>query len=166
MRFPIATTVSLALALAAGFAVRAAPERWTRFVSSAGFSVDRPEAWISIDPRPDLLHIVSGPCRLTAVIICHGESQIVVVSAPAANPKPSRLHACWSMEETSKDDPPLSPGHADSILSGHTLTCVIGDRRFTIRESHWRDDRNSARYERTAFRMAKSLRYPAQATSR
>lgn len=152
----------LSLALAAAFAVRAAPERWTRFVSSAGFSVDRPAAWVSIDPRPELLHIVSGPCRQTAATVCHGESQIVVVATPAVKPKPSRLHSCWSMEETSKDDPPLSPGHPDSILAHHTLSCVIGDRRFTILESHWKDDRNSARYERTAFRMAKSLRYPVR----
>jgi|SRR6185312_12625378 len=166
MRNFIVPVLAAALGLAGASSAHAAPERWTRFVSAAGFSVDRPAAWVSDEPRPDALHIVSGPCRRTAAGVCHGESEITVVSAPAPHPKPSRLHACWSMQETSKDDPPLSPGHADSILSGHTLSCVIGDREFAIRESHWKGDRNAARYERTAFRMAKSLRYPAQPAGR
>jgi hypothetical protein len=73
--------------------------------------------------------------------------------------RPSRLKSCWSLQESKTQEPP-PPGSAESVELGDHLTCTIRDRRFTIRESHWKGDRNAASYGRIAIRMAKSLRYP------
>jgi hypothetical protein len=153
------TTGLLALILAASVTTgaQAAPQKWTRVTTAAGYSLDQPLGWMSIGTAPDQVDIVSRGCRQPGVVICDGESRITVRSEPiVAKPKALKSKACWSMEEkVSEADE--GPRHRSQTSE---FSCDIGARRFVIVERHWKGDKRSASYGRIAIRMAKSLRYP------
>jgi hypothetical protein len=153
------TGISLVLAASLAAGAEAAPQRWAKIRTTAGFSLDQPVGWQMLAGPSDSLHIISGPCRAEAVIICAGESQIVVTSEPAQRRSPLKVKSCWSLVETKTEDG-YSPGNPRSVESVDHLTCTIGDRQFSILESHWKGDKRAASYGRIAIRMAKSLRYP------
>jgi hypothetical protein len=147
-----------ATSLAIGADAQAAPQRWTRVATPAGFSVDQPVGWLALPATPPAsMGIVSGRCRATGVVICDGEAMIVVLSEPVvAKPTALRSKACWSMQETrTETEAPSGPQTQNTELS-----CTIADRRFRIQEHHWKGDKHAASYGRIAMRMAKSLRYP------
>jgi hypothetical protein len=152
------STLAIAASLAIGADARAAPQRWTRVKTAAGFSVDQPVGWQAVSANPlGSLGIVSGRCRAPVVVVCSGEAMIVVSSEPiVAKPTALRSKACWSMEE-SRTETETYPG---SRMESTELSCAIGDRRFRVLEHHWKGDKHAASYGRIAVRMAKSLRYP------
>ena len=151
-------TVILAASLAMGLDAQAAPQRWTRVVTTAGFALDQPLGWMSLATAPDKVDIVSRGCRQPGVIICDGEARITVRSEPiVAKPKAIKSKACWSLEEQ-LSEADEGPGHRSQTS---VLTCDISARRFLIVERHWKGDKRSASYGRIAIRMAKSLRYPS-----
>jgi hypothetical protein len=150
-------TLILAAALSVGLGAQAAPQRWTRVVTTAGFSLDQPLGWMSIATAADQLDIVSRGCRQPGVVICDGEARITVRSESiVAKPKVLKSRACWSLEEQ-LSEADEGPRHRSQTS---VLTCDIGARRFLIVERHWKGDKRSASYGRIAIRMAKSLRYP------
>ena len=151
------------LAAATAFSAHAAPQRWTKAVPSADFSVDHPVGWAPMAGPPDRLGLVNFPCPqtgagTTAATLCEGQAEITVRSEPGA-PKAARTQACWNLAETVRETQ-VGPGRRAQTTQ---LTCSIGPRRFTIAERHWKGDKHAANYERIAMRMAKSLRYPAKA---
>jgi hypothetical protein len=154
MRTGLLLTLLAMLPIAGGAGSRAAP-RWTRFVSTAGFSVDRPAGWDTMVTSTDRLDIVSGRCRREGQVICDGEAEIVVRSEPGAG-KPTRSKACWNLAEAVFE----SEEQFGRRTQNSVLSCTIGARRFFISERHWKDDKHAATYGRVAMRMAKSLRYP------
>jgi hypothetical protein len=150
--------VSLAATVAASGGAQAAPQRWARVVTTAGFALDQPLGWMSVGTATDRVDIVSRGCRQPGVVICDGEAQITVRSeAIVAKPKAIKSKACWSLEEQ-LSEAGEGPGHRSQTS---VLTCDIGARRFLIVERHWKGDKRSASYGRIAIRMAKSLRYPS-----
>ena len=153
----VARLLVLAAALAAAAGAQAAPQRWTRVATTAGFSLDQPLGWMSIGTAADRVDIVSRGCHQAGVTICDGEAQITVQSeAIVARPKVLKSRACWSLEEkVSEADE--GPRHRSQTTE---LTCTIAARRFLIVERHWKGDQRAASYGRIAIRMAKSLRYP------
>jgi hypothetical protein len=154
VRTGLLLTLLAMLPVAGGADPHAAP-RWTRFVSTAGFSVDRPAGWDAVGAATDRLEIVSGHCRRQGPAPCDGEAQIVVGSEPGSG-RPTRSKACWNLAEVvSENDEGAGRRTQTSVLS-----CTIGARRFAISERHWKGDRRAATYGRVAMRMAKSLRYP------
>ena len=154
------TTGLLALATSAALIAsgsQAGPQRWTRVMTTAGFTLDQPLGWMSLATAPDRVDIVSRGCRRPALVICDGEAQITVRSEPiVAKPKALKSKACWSLEEQ-LSEADEGPGHRSHT---RVLTCDIGPRRFLIVERHWKGDKLAASYGRIAIRMAKSLRYP------
>ena len=154
MRTTLLLSLLAMLPVAGGAGPHAAP-RWTRFESTAGFSVDRPTDWDALGTSPDRLEIVSGRCHREGPLLCDGEAEIVVRSEPGAG-KPTRSKACWNLAEVvSESDERPGRRARNSVLS-----CAIGARRFVISERHWKGDKRAASYGRVAMRMAKSLRYP------
>jgi hypothetical protein len=154
VRTGLLITLLAMLPIAGGAGPHAAP-RWTRFVSTAGFSVDRPTGWDAAGSSPDRLEIVSGRCPRQGPAPCDGEAQIVVGSEPSTG-TPTRSKACWNLAEVvSESDDGAGRRTRNSVLS-----CTIGARRFVISERHWKGDTRAATYGRVAMRMAKSLRYP------
>jgi hypothetical protein len=141
----------------AGVAAQAAPLRWTRTATTAGFSVEQPAGWQMLGAAPERLDIVSGACRREGAVICDGEAEILVRAEPfAAKPRAIKSKACWSLQQTLSET-------ADAVgrrMENSQLSCAIGDRRFVILERHWKGDRQAPAYGRIALRMAKSLRYP------
>lgn len=157
MRHTRLLAFALAAALAASAGAEAAPQRWTRVTTTAGFSVDQPVGWRSVGSSPDRIDLVSEGCRRESVGICDGETEITVRSEPiVAKPKALRPKACWSLEEALSETE-ASPGRRTQNTQ---LSCTIGARRFVIVERHWKGDKRAASYGRVAMRMAKSLRYP------
>lgn len=155
MRTPLLLTLAAVASLAAAGGGEAA-QGWTRFSSSAGFSVDRPVGWVAAGNSPaGGLHIVSGPCRHDPAIICGGEAQILVTSEASAG-KPAHARACWNLAQAAWEDE-IGPGAFEQV---RRLSCTIGARHFTITERHWKGDKHAASYGRITMRMAKSLRYP------
>jgi hypothetical protein len=150
--------VALALAVfLASVSAQAAPQRWTRVKTTAGYALDQPLDWTSIGTAPDQVDIVSRGCVQPGVAICHGEARITVRAEPiVAKPKALKSKACWSLEEQ-VSEAAEGPGHG---IRTSELSCEIGARRFLIVERHWQGDKRSASYGRIAIRMAKSLRYP------
>lgn len=147
----------IAGSLAAGLGADAAPQRWTRVATTAGFSLDQPLGWMSIATSADRVDIVSRGCHQARVVICDGEAEITVRSEPiVAKPKVLKSRACWSLEEK-LSEADEGPRHRSQTTE---LICAIGARRFLIVERHWKGDKRAASYGRIAFRMAKSLRYP------
>jgi hypothetical protein len=145
----------LALALASGAA--AAPQRWMRVVTTAGFTLDQPVGWARVGDAPDRVDIVSRGCRQAGVVICPGESEISVrAEVITAKPKTIPSKACWSLQEIQSE----ADEGAGRRIETSQLSCDIGARRFLITERHWKGDKRSALYGRIAIRMAKSLRYP------
>jgi hypothetical protein len=154
MRTGLLLTLLALLPIAGGAGPHAAP-RWTRFVSTAGFAVDRPAGWDSVGTATDRLEIVSGHCPRQGPTLCDGAAEIVVGSEPSAG-RPTRSKACWNLAEVvSESDEGAGRRTRNSVLS-----CTIGARRFVISERHWKGDKRAAAYGRIAMRMAKSLRYP------
>jgi hypothetical protein len=153
-------TQLLILTLAACLAsagVQAAPQRWTRIRTSAGYALDQPQGWMSLAAAADEVDIVSRGCRQPGVVICDGEARITVRAEPiAAKPKALKAKACWSLEEK-VSEAAEGPGRQSRTSE---LSCDIGARRFLIVERHWKGDKRSASYGSIAIRMAKSLRYP------
>jgi hypothetical protein len=150
-------TLSLAAMLAAAAGAEAAPQKWTRVVTSAGFSLDQPVGWARVGDASDRVDIVSRGCRQPGVVICPGESEISVhAESIVARPKALKSKACWSMQET-RSEADEGPGRR---IESSELSCDIGARRFVIAERHWKGDKRAAAYGRIAIRMAKSLRYP------
>ncbi|WP_372785368.1 hypothetical protein [Phenylobacterium sp.] len=132
-----------------------AAARWTRHVTTAGYTVDRPPGWATVEAPSDRLDIVSGRCGPQAGAICDGQAEISVRAEPFAG-KLTRAKACWNLTETVSETDE-GPGRRGQISQ---LTCTIGARRFFIVERHWKGDKHAAAYGRVALRMAKSLRYP------
>ncbi len=159
-RTPMRTAGPLTLAVAAALTAvtaQAAPQRWTKISTFAGYSLDQPLGWMSIATAPDQVDIVSRGCRQPGVVICDGEARITVRSeAVVAKPKVLKSKACWSLEEK-LSEAEEGPRHRSQTTE---LTCTIGARRFLIVERHWKGDKRAASYGRIAIRMAKSLRYP------
>jgi hypothetical protein len=149
-------TLILAGGLTAATAPQAAPQRWTRIATMAGFSVEEPVGWQSLGVAGERLDIVNGACRREGAVICDGEAEILVRAEPfAAKPSALKPKSCWSLQQTVSET-----AAAGRRLENSQLTCTIGDRRFVILERHWKGDKHAASYGRIAMRMAKSLRYP------
>lgn len=147
----------VATSCAATLGAQAAPQRWTRVTTTAGFSVDKPMDWRPLGAAGDRVDIVSGPCRRDGAIICDGEAEILVRSEPTpAKRKVLRAKACWSLQEALSE----TTDAAGRRLRESRFSCTIADRRFVIIERHWKGDKRAPSYGRTAMRMAKSLRYP------
>ena len=53
-------TLILIASLVAGAGAQAAPQRWTRVVTTAGFSLDQPLGWMSVGTAPDRVLVRCG----------------------------------------------------------------------------------------------------------
>jgi hypothetical protein len=148
---------AVAALVGAGAAAQAAPLHWTRVATTDGFSVERPDGWMTLGVAGERVDIVSGACRQGSAIVCPGEAEILVRAEPVATRRKAlKAKACWSLVETVTETADASGRR----LQNSQLSCAIADRRFVILERHWKGDKHAAAYGRIAMRMAKSLRYP------
>ena len=63
-----------------------AAQPWTRHVTTAGFTVDRPPGWQAAAAPTDRLDIVSGRCASQAGAICEGQAEIGHSAEYRSNP--------------------------------------------------------------------------------
>jgi hypothetical protein len=151
----LAATLAAGLVAAAG--AQAAPQRWTRVMTPAGFSVDQPVGWRRSAMPGGGVAVDNLACPGRGAPLCDGGAEITVRSEPAiAKPKAIRAKACWSMQETLSETVEGSGRRAEN----NQLSCAIADRRFVLVERHLKGDKHAPNYGRILIRMAKSLRYP------
>src|SRR3954466_12548084 len=127
----LATAAATGVAATSASPTRAwgAPQRWTKLVTTAGFSVDQPADWTPMSGPADRVGLVNFPCHSAGAALCDGQAEGTVRSEPGA-PKATRTQACWNLAET-VSEAQVGPGRR---LQTTELSCSIGARRFTIVE--------------------------------
>jgi hypothetical protein len=151
---------------------------WKAFTSSSGFSVAYPGTWRRIGGSTDRLDILSSSAFAEGVVIAQGEAEIIVVEIRDSTG--ASLSALID-RGYSRDDSILSrrdvPGTGISrrcavlteVVSTEevgpgarerdtVLYCRLNGRTFATTLRHWPGDERHAEYERTALRVARSLR--------
>jgi len=181
----IAYTLILGILISVSLAQESAAEKWNRFKSSTGFTVEYPSTWFRKDVSKDELLILSSRGGAQAIIIRSGQGSISVseeqkylnspmsqaidyylkdtevLSRKTIHNENAGAPGCRGLEEIILKQPVTPPEDVPGPVPHEIDTlyfCEVNGRKYVTIQRNFEGDKKQAMYQKTALRVAQSLR--------
>lgn len=175
--------ICIALLLSAPLGSQSA-ETWKIFRSPTGFSAAYPPSWFRFGVSPDSLYILSSKGGAEGIVIRHGQAEIIVMEVANSSqmslsgvvenvvgdatvllrrdiPYRTDDKGCKSIVEVISREPAVPPEDSPIKVPNIINTdffCETDGNKFETLLRNWEDDNRQSIYQRTALRVAKSIR--------
>ena len=182
----------VALLITLGGAAVASTQGWQRFSSSNRFSVLYPGAWVRNGVSTDRLQLRSSKGGAEGIGIKPGQAEITVMEAQDSSkqtlaqviayymqdttvlshkdiPGEAAPNGCKALKEVTSKESAVPPGDSPTsvpMIINTDFFCEVQGRKIVTLLRNWEGDKQQAKYQQVALRMAKGIRVVPQEDGR